>query len=279
MTITVIDISQYQPPERIDYDKLAGAIDGVILRAAYGTRKDTAFETHYAEFRKRGIPIGVYLFLVGYKTAGEQVTVLREAIKGKDLKLGIWLDVETEAGATPLTYKHVINFMTLAEAEFGQVDIYASNWCWKAIMGADYAKYSTRKLWCAAYTSAPLIPAGWADWWLWQYTSKGRLPGYASDLDINRFNGDEAKYAEWTGDVVIPKPPEDKTKVIELKTVQIPVLRMRAGPGTGYAIVGSLAFGQVVEVLETKAVGADTWARVGQGQWSAAKYHGAVYLE
>jgi len=34
-----------------------------------------------------------------------------------------------------------------------------------------------------------------------------------------------------------------------------------------------------VEVLETRAVGADLWVRVGQGQWSAAKYNGLVYLE
>ena len=278
MSITIIDISQYQPPSAIDYDKLAAAVDGVIIRCAYGTRKDINFETHYAEFKRRGIPIGTYLFLVGYKTSAEQVTVMRQAIAGKDLKLGLWLDVETENGATPLSAKHVNGFMSLAEAEFGQVDIYASNWCWKSIMGAEYAKYSTRKLWCAAYTSAPIIPPGWSSWWLWQYTSKGRLPGYAGDLDINRFNGDEAKFAEWTGDVVIPKPPEDKTKIISLATVQIPVLRMRSGPGTGYAIVGSLAFGQVVEVLETKAVGADVWARVGQGQWSAVKYHGMDYI-
>ena len=277
--ITVIDISQYQPCAAIDYDKLAGAVDGVILRCAYGTRKDNAFETHYAEFKRRGIPMGVYLFLVGYKTSAEQVIVLRQAVAGKEFKLGIWLDVETEAGATPLTYKHVNGFMTLAEAEFGQLGIYAANWCWKTIMGAEYAKYGSRKLWCAAYTSAPLIPPGWTSWTLWQYTSKGRLPGYAGNLDVNKFNGDEEAWHNWTGATVIPKPPEDKTKVITLATVQIPVLRMRSGAGTGYGIVGSLAGGATVEILETKPVGADVWARVGQGQWSAMKYNGLVYIE
>jgi len=277
--ITVIDISQYQPCASIDYDKLAGAVNGVILRCAYGTRKDEAFEMHYAEFKRRGIPIGVYLFLVGYKTAAEQVIVMRNAIAGKDLKLGLWLDVETESGATPLTYKHVDGFMTLAEAEFGQLGIYAANWCWKAIMGSEYAKYATRKLWLASYTSSPLIPPGWSNWVLWQYTSKGKLPGYAGNLDINRFNGDETAWHNWTGDVVIPKPPEDKTKVISLATVQIPTLRMRAGAGTNYPVIGALTYGQVVEILEVKTVGADTWARVGQGQWSAMIYNGAVYLE
>jgi len=277
--ITVIDISQYQPCASIDYDKLAGEVDGVILRCAYGTRKDTAFETHYAEFKRRGIPMGVYLFLVGYKTSAEQVIVLRQAIAGKEFKLGIWLDVETEAGATPLTYKHVNGFMTLAEAEFGQLGIYAANWCWKSIMGAEYAKYASRKLWCASYANAPLIPPGWSSYVLWQYTSKGQLPGYAGNLDVNKFNGDEEAWHNWTGATIIPKPPEDKTKVITLATVQIPVLRMRAGAGTGYAIVGSLAGGATVEILETKPVGADIWARVGQGQWSAMKYNGMVYIE
>ena len=279
MSIVVIDISQYQPPTSIDYDKLAAAVDGVILRCAYGTRKDSAFEQHYYEFHKRGVPMGVYLFLVGYKTAAEQVITLRNAIAGKEFKLGIWNDVEIEHGATPLTARHVNDFMTLAEAEFGQLGIYAANWCWKTIMGAEYARYSTRKLWCAAYRSAPLIPAGWSTWWLWQYTSKGRLPGYSSDLDVNKFNGDDAKYAEWTGEVVIPKPPEDKTKVIQLMTVQIPVLNMRALPDKNSKWLGSLTGGQVVEILEVKNVGADVWARVGQGQWSAARYNGAVYLE
>ena len=284
--ITVIDISQFQPCAAIDYDKLAGAVDGVILRCAYGTRKDTAFEQHYAEFKRRGIPMGVYLFLVGYKTSAEQVIVMRNAIAGKEFKLGLWNDSELEKGATPLTAKHVIDFMNLAEAEFGELGIYTGHWCWQTIMGNEYARYSTRKLWASGSVSYESFlkyyyPHGWDvnDWVLWQYTSHGRLPGYNSDLDINKFNGDEAAWKAWTGATIIPKPPVDKTKVISVATVQIPVLRMRAGAGTGYPIVGSLSYGQVVEILEVKNVGADTWARVGQGQWSAMKYNGLVYIE
>jgi len=34
----IIDISYWQKPELINYDKLAQQIDGVILRAAYGVK-------------------------------------------------------------------------------------------------------------------------------------------------------------------------------------------------------------------------------------------------
>ena len=46
----IIVISYYQPPTAINYDALASQVSGVILRAAYGKWKDTAFETHYLAF-------------------------------------------------------------------------------------------------------------------------------------------------------------------------------------------------------------------------------------
>ena len=49
-----------------------------------------------------------------------------------------------------------------------------------------YARYSSRKLWCAAYTEKVIIPPGWSDYYLWQYTSSGRLPGYNGNLDMNK---------------------------------------------------------------------------------------------
>ena len=42
----IIDISFWQTPLQINYDVLAEAVSGVILRAAYGTGKDIHFEQH-----------------------------------------------------------------------------------------------------------------------------------------------------------------------------------------------------------------------------------------
>ena len=182
----IIDISYWQQPGEIDYDLLAGAIEGVILRAAYGIRADTAFDRHYAEFTKRGIPVGAYHYICEYVTVPDQVRVMKQAVSGKTLKLGLWCDVEIEQGADVLTGKTVIDYMTQADAQMGEFGVYAANWCWKQIMGGEYARYSSRKLWCAAYTEKVIIPPGWSDYYLWQYTSSGRLPGYNGNLDMNK---------------------------------------------------------------------------------------------
>ncbi|NLC39936.1 MAG: hypothetical protein GX763_03340, partial [Clostridiaceae bacterium] len=65
----VIDISEWQNPNSINYDLISRQIDGVILRigfTGYGHDKnkvaDVHFARHYAEFKSRGVPIGVYWF-------------------------------------------------------------------------------------------------------------------------------------------------------------------------------------------------------------------------
>jgi hypothetical protein len=104
-------------------------------------------------------------------------------------RIGYWCDVELEDGADRLTAKSVIGWMDGVEAKLGECGVYAANWCWRSIMQDEYARYKTRKLWCAAYISSIIVPPGWdGNWYLWQYTSSGRLPGYAGNLDMNKLN-------------------------------------------------------------------------------------------
>lgn len=196
----IIDISYWQDPSKIDYDKLAAQVDGVIIRCAYGVRKDTAFDRHYQELSSRGVPCGAYHFLVQFKSVDEQLAVVRQAVSGKNLKAGIWLDVELESGADALTRSQVIEFMTKAEAEFGELGIYTGRWCWNPIMGTTNNPYSSRKLWVGSYTTSPYMPYGWDDWFIWQYTSSGRLDGYAGNLDMNRIT--DENWQAWIGDTI-----------------------------------------------------------------------------
>lgn len=212
MSILIIDISYYQKPENINYDLLYSQVDGVIGRIGYGTGapgkfvgKDPAWERHYAEAKARGIPVGGYHYMVEYKPVDEQLAVVFGALEGKELELGFWADVELEAGAPALTRNTVIEYMTKAEAKLGTIGIYTAGWCWNPIMGTNNP-YSSRKLWVAAYTaSVPKLPNGWTKYWMWQYTSSGRLDGYYSSLDMNRIS--EENWKAWTGiDVPIPEP-------------------------------------------------------------------------
>jgi len=202
----IIDISYHVDPPKVDYDVLLSQVDGVILRCGYGCgardwywEYDTAFDKHYAEVKARGIPVGTYFYLVEYETVDDQLAIVKRALDGKSFELGLWNDVELEGGDVPdLTRKTVIEFMTKAEAIFGTWDIYTGAWCWNPIMGTDNP-YSSRRLWVASYTSpAPYMPIGWDEWWLWQYTSSGRLNGYAGGLDINKCT--DTTWSIWIGD-------------------------------------------------------------------------------
>lgn len=57
----------------------------------------------------------------------------------------------------------------------------------------------------------------------------------------------------------------------QLMTVTAYSLNIRAGAGTGYAVVGTLLQGDQVEVLETKTVDGKTWAHIADG-WVSMAY-------
>jgi len=260
----ILDISFYQAPTAIDYDLLAANVSGVILRACYGTWKDTAFDRHYQELTQRGVPCGAYHYIIGNAEIKAQADAFNIAVGLKDMRLGCWIDVEDTRPNTKLYRQNVLEY---AERQ-PDMGIYTSKGAWNAIMGGAYL--TDRKLWVAHYTTNPypLIPTGWDSWWLWQFTSSGRLPGYAGNLDTNRFFGDDADFAEWVG-AEVPAPIE---KLFDARVVTVPPNRLR----TRYTPNGNvrpeadwLASGAVVPVYETHSTG---WWRVAPEAWSSATW-------
>jgi len=267
----IIDISYWQAPTKINYDLLASQVSGVILRACYGTNKDTAFDRHYAEFSARGVPIGAYHYIIGSADIPRQVVAYNAAIGEKKLQLGGWMDVEDTRSGTRLYRQNVLDYAAL-QPDMG---IYTSVNAWNLIMGGVYL--TSRKLWAAHWTTNiyPLLPTGWDSWWLWQYSSTGRLPGYSGNLDMSRFYGDEADFAEWIGEETPAppvEPPEEPVKLFDAKVITTPPNRLR----TRYTPAGNLRpeadwlqSGAVVPVYETSVAG---WYRIGYQTWASAEW-------
>lgn len=66
--------------------------------------------------------------------------------------------------------------------------IYTTADWWDACTGASPA-FAANPLWVAAYgVGNPPLPAGWANWTFWQYTSSAAVPGIAGNVDANYFN-------------------------------------------------------------------------------------------
>jgi lysozyme len=269
--IKIIDISYWQ--QNIDYGTLSQNIDGVILRAAYGTMQDKMVETHYTEFAKRGVPIGFYHYVVEYKSPQAQGETFLNTVSKLEAeleplgRLGYWCDVELEKNAPPLTRKTVDQYVAYVEDSGITLDFYSSRYYWDIIMKTD--AYSDRKFWVAHYGAvSPLMPAtgGWKNWWLWQHTHKGRVNGYHSDLDMNHFWGDYSDFNNWVGeDIVVPTPdPEEHLFEVE---VTASYLNIRAGAGTQHEIVGLLSNGDKRTVYREYA----GWLKIPEG-WISGAY-------
>ena len=209
----IIDISSYQDPDSIDYDVLCSQISGAIIRIAYGSRLDVAFERHYVEFTSRGIPVGFYQYITEYMSLQDQVNALKNALIGKVYPLGLWADVELEAGATPLRKQTVHEYIRLVELQVAPIEgIYTSKYYWSLIMGGAY--YTNKKLWVAAYGyTTPPIPTGWTDYLIWQYTDRSYLPGYSGRLDSNRFRYGEVEFQRWVAGEEPPALPAPLSKL------------------------------------------------------------------
>jgi hypothetical protein len=200
-----------------------------------------------------------------------QADAFNVAVGLKDMQLGCWIDVEDTREGTRL-YRDQVLIYAEEQPDMG---IYTSKGAWNSIMGGVYL--NDRKLWVAHYTTNPypLLPQGWDSWWLWQFTSSGRLPGYTGNLDTNRFNGDDADFAEWVGDLPIPEPPPEpptEDKLFDARVVTTPPNRLK----TRYAPNGAerpkadwLQSQAIVPVYETHSTG---WWRVAPEAWSSATW-------
>ena len=234
MSILVIDISYWQ--QGINYPLLAQQIDGVILRAAYGTWKDTWFDRHYENFAALKVPMGAYHFIVGNLKSKSQADLFTQIVRSKQhivesrgngygevydcnpFPLGLWNDVEDTRPDSMLTPQVVLDYHNQVEdALETEMGVYTSASKWDAIMRSKVL--SSKKLWIANYqTAIPALPktGGWQSWWLWQYTDRERLAGYNSQLDANRFNGSRNQFFDWLGIEDAEPEPDDMTYVIEM---------------------------------------------------------------
>ena len=283
-----IDISKYQNPDLIDYDKIADQVDFVIMRIGFGWLKDIHFERHYLEFTQRGKRIGGYHFPLNTRLQ-EQADMVKQALGGKRIEAGLWVDVE----ATYQSRSEINSYIPILENTLDtESGIYTSYSKWLEVMQNE-TRWASRRLWVANYgVTVPKLPSPWKKWCVWQYSSTGRLNGYSGNLDLDWANAECLDAIPAIGEETPPEPPVEKLfdakvttdKGIRLKTRYTPAGKER--PDTDW-----LASGAIVPVYETHSTG---WWRVAPEAWSSTlwmkrvgnepppiteKYYGALYWQ
>ncbi len=191
---------------------------------------------------------------------------------------------------------------------YGTLVIYTSASYWKEF-GEKDASWAQFPLWLADYNAkdSPAAPAPWSHWTFWQFTPKGSGESFGTEsfnVDVNRFPGSMDDLFAFAG---VKKPTaaiEQRVAALEQRLAAVeqrlgnqavaagsaapsapavqPVsvtnsyatctaqaLNVRSGPGANYPVIGWLANGQRVRVLERQ----NGWARIDNPSgWSGERY-------
>lgn len=189
-----IDVSTHQGT--IDWDKVKGQVDGVIIRAGYGQNNiDAQFKRNISECNRLGIPCGVYWFSYAYteEMARKEAKYCLAAIQPYRVELPVCFDFEYDsvdyAKKQGVTISKALA-TKLVHAFCGAVETagyYAMNYTNKDYLSKYFDDTTLRyDLWLAAWPLKP-DPAKppRSDCGIWQYTSKGKINGITGNVDTN----------------------------------------------------------------------------------------------
>ena len=185
----LIDVSEHQGV--INWEQAKGHIDGAILRCGYGmdiaSQDDKQWARNVAECERLGIPFGVYIYSYATNTErakSEAQHVLR-LIQGHKLSYPVYFDME-EPGTEGAAVANAIAFGDIIEAAGHWCGVYYNrNWHNNVIKG----RLDRFTRWGAGYGTNNgqkqdnYKPGFGED--IWQYSSKGSVPGVPGNVDAN----------------------------------------------------------------------------------------------
>lgn len=190
MALKGIDVSQWQG--NIDWQKVKGAgVQFAMLRAGYGRNNlDTKFHRNAQGAAAAGIPVGLYWFsyALNVEIARKEAQYAVELAKKYKITWPIAYDLEYDT----VSYA-VKNGVTITKSLATQMaiafceEIKRLGYIPMVYTNLDYLnRYFDRSklpydLWYAQYASTASV----ADKEIWQYSSKGGVPGIAGNVDMN----------------------------------------------------------------------------------------------
>lgn len=190
-----IDVSKWNGA--INWQKAKNEIDFAILKVTKKNNNiEESFMNNYEGCKVNNIPVGVYkyVYATGIKTARDEGQAIVNALKGKSVECGVWLDIEDKSLA--ILSKETLNSIIITMANILEsngyyVGIYCNkDWYYNKL---DYKYLSERyPFWIARYPlndkgilniDSKLNPKDYAK--AWQYSSKGNINGIKGNVDLN----------------------------------------------------------------------------------------------
>ncbi|MBE6993116.1 MAG: hypothetical protein E7423_00515 [Ruminococcaceae bacterium] len=195
-TWTGVDVSHHQGD--IDWQKVRNAgVDFAMIRVGgrgYGSAgvmyDDQTFTQNIRGALNAGLKVGVYYFsqATSVGEAREEARYVLDKIRGYDVTYPVVFDWEFLGGKTQRTYSTPTSvicdaanaFCSMIEEAGYTPMIYFNTYC--GYLKYDLSKVNRYDFWYAQYTD---VPTFYYDFQMWQYTSKGRVPGISGNVDLD----------------------------------------------------------------------------------------------
>ena len=241
-----IDVSHWQG--NINWGAVPDIYRWVAIKCSEGSGfKDSRFRQNFDGFRAAGKKVGAYHFHRANINTALQEQNFFDALGGRDPDFAV-LDVESQDGADVHDLRNRVYWsLRFMEKLNVPVIVYTANWFWSSPLdghilpkdppnGTDDPKIiaSGWPLWIADYGAndgsvpnrEPRLPHGWRkkdgtitrDWSMWQYSSRGVVPGIAGSVDMNLMQPDFFELI--AGDeqpVPVPVDLEARVEALELR--------------------------------------------------------------
>lgn len=185
-----IDVSTHQGV--IDWNKVKGNVDFVVIRAGYGKNNiDNQAFNNVKGCTDNGIPFGLYWFSYAYtvEMARKEAQYLLSFVKGHTPLLPLYFDFEYDSANyakkndVTVTQKLLRDMATAFCEELENAGYYAGIYANNDYIKNHYGEsiFKTYDLWYAQWgVDAPSRSVH-----LWQYTSEGKVDGIKGNVDMN----------------------------------------------------------------------------------------------
>lgn len=201
MTTFGIDVSRYQ--EGLSLAAAAsGSVEFAVAKATEGQGlQDPQYNTFRAQAEEAGLLFAGYHFLRDDSAAVYQA---RNAFEVVGPHVPLILDVESGTAGSRPKMARAREFRVEFQNLGGTVSnlLYLPKWYWDSIGRPDVTAWD---VWQSAYgDNSGDYPGDSSHYWaedgtfrpmVLQYTSRGRVPGYPGDVDLNAFRGTRAELA------------------------------------------------------------------------------------
>lgn len=191
-----IDVSRYQGT--IDWAQVAAAgYKGAMLKTVSTNKKlskrsdglyiDPTFEANYRNARAAGLDVGVYYYTYATSEAmaDAELSLVRQAVYGKELTMPLAVDVE-ENSIKQLSTLDLTNLTAYALEQVEKMGFYAQLYTYThySNMELDMGRLANRwDVWLSDTTGH--TPAVGYHYNAHQHTSEGRVPGISGNVDLN----------------------------------------------------------------------------------------------